>query len=88
MNDATFIDAAFLSPSAKAKAVVRPLAERLRKDGLKVCFDEWRSRLRSPSPQLGGRRNGGTGRAGWRRRRQKSNPAGATRAGCPALRPE
>jgi hypothetical protein len=27
----------FLSHSTKDKAVVRPLAERLRKDGLKVC---------------------------------------------------
>ena len=32
---------AFLSHSAKDKTVVRPLAERLRKDGLKVWFDEW-----------------------------------------------
>ena len=31
----------FLSHSAKDKAVVRPLAERLRKDGVKVRFDEW-----------------------------------------------
>ena len=31
----------FLSHSAKDKAVVRPLAERLRVDGLKVWFDEW-----------------------------------------------
>lgn len=31
----------FLSHSAKDKVVVRPLAERLRKDGLKVWFDEW-----------------------------------------------
>jgi hypothetical protein len=31
----------FLSHSAKDKAVVHPLAERLRKDGLKVWFDEW-----------------------------------------------
>ena len=31
----------FLSHSAKDKAEVRPLAERLRKDGLKVWFDEW-----------------------------------------------
>jgi TIR domain len=31
----------FLSHSAKDKAVVRLLAERLRKDGLKVWFDEW-----------------------------------------------
>ena len=30
----------FLSHSSKDKAVVRPLAERLRKDGLKVWFDE------------------------------------------------
>jgi hypothetical protein len=33
--------AVFLSHSAKDKAVVRPLAERLRADGLKVWFDEW-----------------------------------------------
>jgi hypothetical protein len=31
----------FLSHSAKDKAVVRAVAERLRKDGLKVWFDEW-----------------------------------------------
>ena len=31
----------FLSHSAKDKAVVRPLADRLRQDGLKVWFDEW-----------------------------------------------
>ena len=31
----------FLSHSAKDKAVVRPLAERLREDGLNVWFDEW-----------------------------------------------
>ena len=31
----------FLSHHATDKAVVRPLAERLRKDGLKVWFDEW-----------------------------------------------
>ncbi len=31
----------FLSHSAKDKAVVRPLAERLRQDGVKVWFDEW-----------------------------------------------
>ena len=31
----------FLSHSAKDKAVVRPLAKRLRQDGLKVWFDEW-----------------------------------------------
>ena len=31
----------FLSHSAKDKALVRPLAERLRADGLKVWFDEW-----------------------------------------------
>ena len=31
----------FLSHSGKDKPVVRPLAERLRADGLKVWFDEW-----------------------------------------------
>ena len=31
----------FLSHSSKDKVVVRELAERLRKDGLKVWFDEW-----------------------------------------------
>lgn len=30
----------FLSHRSKDKAVVRPLAERLRRDGRKVCFDE------------------------------------------------
>ncbi|MCP5522919.1 MAG: toll/interleukin-1 receptor domain-containing protein [Verrucomicrobiales bacterium] len=36
-----FPDDVFLSQSAKDKQAVRPLAERLRKDGLKVWFDEW-----------------------------------------------
>ena len=31
----------FLSHSAKDKAVVRDVAERLKKDGVKVWFDEW-----------------------------------------------
>ena len=31
----------FLSQSAKDKARVRRLAERLRAAGLRVCFDEW-----------------------------------------------
>ena len=31
----------FLSHSSKDKSVVRPLAGRLREDGLKVWFDEW-----------------------------------------------
>ena len=31
----------FLSHSAKDQAVVRPLAERLQADGVKVWFDEW-----------------------------------------------
>jgi hypothetical protein len=31
----------FLSHSSKDKSVVRPLAERLRADGLRVWFDEW-----------------------------------------------
>ena len=40
-SSGTFQYDVFLSHSAKDKAVVRPLAERLRKDGLKVWFDEW-----------------------------------------------
>jgi hypothetical protein len=31
----------FLSHSSKDKPIVRPVAERLRKDGLRVWFDEW-----------------------------------------------
>ena len=52
MSDTAFTYDAYLSHSAKDKAVVRPLAERLRKDGLNVWpvpperlgvggFDEW-----------------------------------------------
>ncbi len=40
MADAFAYDV-FLSHSSKDKAVVCPLAERLRADGLKVWFDEW-----------------------------------------------
>src|SRR5438046_10756998 len=36
-----FLYDVFLSHSAKDKAVVRAVAERLRNDGLKVWFDEW-----------------------------------------------
>ena len=41
MSAQAFLYDVFLSHSAKDKAVVRPLAERLRHDGLKVWFDEW-----------------------------------------------
>ncbi|MFA5192336.1 MAG: TIR domain-containing protein [Verrucomicrobiia bacterium] len=41
MNDPVFTHDVFLSHSSKDKAVVRPLAERLQKDGLNVWFDEW-----------------------------------------------
>lgn len=41
MFDNEFLHDVFLSHSAKDKAVVRPLAERLRADGVKVWFDEW-----------------------------------------------
>jgi hypothetical protein len=37
----TFQYDVFLSHSAKDKGVVRPLAERLRQDGLRVWFVEW-----------------------------------------------
>ena len=36
-----FLFDVFLSHSAKDKAVVRPLTERLRADGVRVWFDEW-----------------------------------------------
>ena len=41
MSAEAFTHDVFLSHSAADKAVVRPLAERLRQDGLKVWFDEW-----------------------------------------------
>ena len=41
MSDESFTHDVFLSHSAKDKAVVRAVAERLRKDGLRVWFDEW-----------------------------------------------
>jgi hypothetical protein len=59
MNDAAFPYDVFLSHSAKDKAVVRPLAERLRKDGLKVWFDEW---IPSPAGAGEGGRRPGEGR--------------------------
>src|SRR5262245_61726280 len=37
----------FLSHSAKDKEIVRPIAERLRADGLRVWFDEWKIRPRA-----------------------------------------
>ena len=37
----TFSHDVFLSHSSKDKAVVRDIAERLKKDGVKVWFDEW-----------------------------------------------
>jgi hypothetical protein len=40
----------FLSHSDKDKAVVRPVAERLRRDGLKVWFDEWEIRVGDSIP--------------------------------------
>ena len=51
----------FLSHSAKDKAVVRPLAERLRADGVKVWFDEWVVR---PEVPLAHRMGEGARRAG------------------------
>ena len=38
----------FLSHSAKDKPVVRDVAERLKKDGLRVWFDEWELRPEVP----------------------------------------
>jgi hypothetical protein len=41
MSDDDFPYDVFLSHSTKDKEVVRPLAERLRADGVEVWFDEW-----------------------------------------------
>src|SRR5450759_1595415 len=41
MSDAAFTHDVFLSHSAKDKAVVRTVAERLRGAGLRLWFDEW-----------------------------------------------
>src|SRR6185295_4412628 len=38
----------FLSHSAKDKAVVRPIAERLRADGLRVWLEDWEIKPRTP----------------------------------------
>src|SRR5689334_1554391 len=43
---------AFLSYSSRDKAVVRSLARRLRKDGIRVWFDEWEIR---PGDSIPGR---------------------------------
>ena len=40
----------FLSHSTKDQAVVRPMAERLRQDGLRVWFDEWVLKTRRQHP--------------------------------------
>lgn len=41
MSNEVFTHDVFLSHSSKDKAVVRPLAERLRADGVRVWLDEW-----------------------------------------------
>ena len=48
MSEPVFEYDVFLSHSTKDKAVVRPIAERLRADGLRVWFDEWEIRLGDP----------------------------------------
>src|ERR1051325_1112131 len=45
-----FLFDVFLSHSSKDKALVRPLAERLRRDGLRVWFDEWEIRAGASIP--------------------------------------
>lgn len=40
----------FLSHSSKDKEVVRDVAERLRKDGLKVWYDEWETKPGDSTP--------------------------------------
>lgn len=50
MSEPTFPYDVFLSHSSKDKAVVRPLAERLRADGLNMCFDQRQIRLSDSIP--------------------------------------
>src|ERR1019366_6485163 len=50
MRKPPFTHDVFLSHSAKDKAVVRAVAERLRKDGLRVWFDEWVLKLGDSIP--------------------------------------
>jgi len=47
MSDAVFAHDVFLSYSAKDKAVVRAVAERLRADGLRVWLDDWEIKPRT-----------------------------------------
>ena len=47
--DESFAFDVFLSHSSKDKRVVRPLAERLRADGLRVWLDEWELNADPPS---------------------------------------
>ena len=61
MDERQFNYDVFLSHSSKDKTVVRPLAERLRHDGLKVWFDEW---IPSPAGAGEGGRRPGEGRQG------------------------
>ena len=55
-----FTHAVFLSHSSRDKALVRPLAERLRADGVKVSSDEWG--FPSPAGAGEGARRAGEGR--------------------------
>src|ERR1017187_8001572 len=50
MRKPPFTHDVFLSHSAKDKAVVRAVAERVRKDGLRVWFDEWVLKLGDSIP--------------------------------------
>lgn len=44
MSETDFTHDVFLSHSAKDKAIVRTVAERLKANGLRVWFDEWEIR--------------------------------------------
>src|SRR4051812_14035500 len=46
----TFQYDVFLSHSSEDKDIVRPLAERLRRDGLRVFFDEWEIKVGDSIP--------------------------------------
>ena len=69
----------FHSHSAKDKAVVRSLAERLRADGLKVWFDEWVLKPTGQTLKPGSSRRGSAQTSEQPKRRMSGLTSAATR---------
>jgi hypothetical protein len=64
----TFTYDVLISHSAKDKPVVRELAERLKKDGLRVWFDDWEIQPGATRPT----RSAASSRCGWMRPRLRT----------------